>query len=173
MKSVLLVLFPVLISFQAWADLPPLPNSKDKPTEASNSSEENASADEKPARPTEGPHKGQLVSAAGFNLEILWETDTAKIYLLDSEFKNPTVQGSEVGIFIQSGNTESEMSCQAVENYFECKQSGKKFKKGQLAISAKRNGVPAEEVKVKVPFEKKAEDKPQETPKKAKDAKKK
>lgn len=171
MKSVLLVLFPVLISFQVMADLPAMPSSKDTSTDSGDSNAENS--EEKSVRPSEGPHKGQLVSAASFNIEILWEAESAKIYLLDSEFKNPSVQGSEVGIFIQSGNTESEMSCQPVEDYFECKQSGKKFKKGQLAISAKRNGIPAEEVKVKVPFEKKADEKSQEAPKKAKDTKKK
>lgn len=143
MKSVLYVLLPVFFSFQSWAEMEP-------PTET---------PEEKPAPPAEGPHKGQLVSAGSFQLEILWEGDSAKIYLLDAEYKNESVQNSEVGVFIQSGNTESEMSCQVVENYFECKQSGKKFKKGQLAISSKRNGVQAEEVKVKVPFEKKADEK--------------
>lgn len=169
MKNVLFVLIPVLILVQAWADVPPMPNPKDKPADLGSPAEDSATSEEKPVRPTEGPHKGHLVAAGNYNLEVLWENETAKIYLLDAEFKNPMVQGSEMGVFIQSGNTESEMNCLIVEDYFECKQSGKKFKKGQLAISSKRNGVSAEEVKVNVPFDKKAESKPV----KAKEVKKK
>lgn len=160
MKSVLFVLFPVFISFQVGAE---------EAAKEANSPEPSLvdTAETKPAAPTEGPHKGSLVSAGGFQMEILWESDSSvKIYLLDADYKNETVQNSEVGVFIQSGNTESELSCQTVENYFECKQGSKKFKKGQLSISAKRNGTQAQEVKVKVPFEKKAEDKKVKEPKK-------
>ncbi len=152
MKKSLFVLIAVL-SANLWADLPPLPSAKDKSLVGASSSDvQEAAIEEKSIRPNEGPHKGRIVAVANYNLEILWENDFARIYLLDSEFKNPTVQGSVVGVFIKAGNTESEMNCVVIEDYFECKQSGKKFKKGQLAISSKRNGVQAEEIKVEVPF---------------------
>lgn len=174
MKTVLFVLFPIFISFQVLADLPQILNPKDKISETDSTADENSFlSDEKPVTPVEGPHQGHLVAAANYNLEIIWEDDTAKIYLLDSEFKNPVVQNSEIGVFIQSGNTESEMNCLIVEDYFQCKQTGKKFKKGQLAISSKRNGVQAEEVKVNLPFNKKNEVKSAEKSSKTKDVKKK
>jgi hypothetical protein len=105
--------------------------------------------------PDKGPHDGHLVQAGTYYLEIVWDAkdQSVKAYLLDIEARNETVQNSELGIFFLAGNVESEMSCQAVENHYECKQNGKKFKKGQLSISSKRNGTQAEEVKVKVPFE--------------------
>ena len=165
MKKGLFVLISVLMTLPAWADVPPLPDAKVKLADPSEAPLEPFNPEEKPARPTEGPHKGHLVAAANYNLEVIWENDSAKIYLLDADFKNPVVQGSEMGVFIKSGNTESEMNCLIVEDYFECKQNGKKFKKGQLAISSKRSGVQAEEVKVEVPFEKKAE-KPKDVKKK-------
>lgn len=173
MNKIFFVLIAFLLSIKTWADLPPLPSSQDKSTEQESVKDEKSSTEEKPSRPTHGPHNGNLISAASFNIEILWENDLAKFYLLDSDFNNPVVQGSEVGVFIKSGNTESEMSCAPVEDYFECKQSGKKFKKGQLAISAKRSGVPAEEIKVDVPFAGKADLKTASESKKGKETKKK
>lgn len=153
MKSVLYVLFPILVALPLWADV-----ANEKKLEESKPETE---TEVKPAAPTEGPHQGHLLSAGNFNLEVVWDKNlTAQVYLLDAEYKNETVQNSEVGIFMVAGNVESEMSCQTVENHFECKQNGKKFKKGELSISAKRNGSQGEEIKLKVPIEKKsAEDK--------------
>lgn len=157
MKSILFVCFSLFLVFQLQTVFATSGSNEDaKSPEASTTTitTVSGSTEEKPVVPTEGPHKGRLVAAGSFQLEILWESDfSAKIYLLDSDYKNETVQGSEVGVFFVSGNVESEMSCQPAENYFECKQGSKKFKKGELSISAKRNGVQAEEVKVKVPFE--------------------
>ncbi len=101
-----------------------------------------------------GPHQGKIEEAGPFRLELLLEKDGhLKIYLLDATLKNEIVKNSEVGVFVKSGNTESEMTCQAVEaTHFECKQSGKKFKKGEFMISAKRDAIRAEEIKVKFPF---------------------
>lgn len=151
MTRALSVLVSILFAVQVWA-------------------QNDEALDPKPAAPTQGSHQGKLVAAGNFQLELIWENDASlKVYLLDSEYKNETIQNSEVGVFIQSGNVESEMSCQPVENHFHCQQSGKKFKKGTLAISAKRSGLQAEEVKVDVPFEKKSYEKN----KKVKDVKKK
>lgn len=144
MKTILSVLFPLMLSRFAIADLV---NKETDPSEAIELAEKKVQEF--------GEHQGKLVTTGNYSLEVVWGADSSvKIYLLDAEFKNQTVQNSEVGVFIQSGNTESEMSCQSVENsYFECKQSGKKFKKGELAIASKRNGAQGQEVKMKVPFE--------------------
>lgn len=155
-RRTLYVLFSVLITLNAWGEGEPRPSGDDE--KSAIDEVEAQSENRKPAPPTEGPHHGFLQPAGDFQLELIWESDLSlKVYLLDADYKNETVQNSEIGVFIQSGHVESEMSCQPVENYFECKQSGKKFKKGTLAISAKRSGRQAEELKVTVPFEKKAE----------------
>ena len=107
-----------------------------------------------------GPHGGHVESAGSHKLELLFEKDLSlKVYLLDSDLKNETVKNSEVDIFVKSGNVESEMSCQPNENYFECKQNGKKMRKGELSISSKRDGNRADEIKVNFPFDQKPEEK--------------
>lgn len=141
MKRALYVVVSVLFALQVWA-------------------ESDETVDPKTTVPAQGPHQGKLVSAGNFQLELVWQSDASlKVYLLDDKYENETTENSEVGIFIQSGNIESEMSCQVVENHFQCQQNGKKFKKGTLAISAKRRGQQAEEVKVDVPFENKSDKK--------------
>ncbi len=102
-----------------------------------------------------GPHQGFLQVAGPYTLEVVTpKKGFLQIYLLDNELKNPVVVNSTVGVFIKSGNVESELSCEAKENlYFECHQSGKKIvTKGELSISSKRDNVRAEEVKIKLPL---------------------
>ncbi len=112
-------------------------------------------AEEKKVEPP-APHQGRIEVAGPYRLELILEKDgTLKIYLLDKDLKNEMVQNSEVGVFVKSGNTESEMTCKPIEvTHFECKQTGKKFKKGELLISSRRDNIRAEEIKLKFPFEK-------------------
>lgn len=101
-----------------------------------------------------GPHKGYIHSTGPYQMELILEKNgSLLVYLLDSELKNETVKASEVGVFVKSGNVESEMNCQPKgDTHFECHQNGKVFRKGELAVTSKRDGVRSEEVKIKFPF---------------------
>jgi hypothetical protein len=106
--------------------------------------------------PTEGPHQGFLQAIDSYYVEIVEQKrGVFHVYLLDKEMKNPLVKNSSVGIFIKSGNVESELTCNPQqEGFFECTQTGKIFKKGEIAVSAKRDNVRSEEFKLKIPLSK-------------------
>ena len=134
-----LLTFGLLISIFAWAQ------------------------DEEKPPPLLAPHQGHVEVSGPYKVELLLEKDgILKVYLLDAELKNETVKNSEVDVFVKSGNTESEMTCAAVEaTHFECKQSGgKKVKKGEFLISSKRDNIRTEELKVPFPFDGAAEKAP-------------
>lgn len=102
-----------------------------------------------------GPHRGVLYDTGPYQVELLSEIQgKIFIYLLDKNNENPVVDNSEVGIFIKSGFTESEMTCaaDANEKAFVCHQVGRKFNHGELAVSTKRLGVRTEEFKYPYPL---------------------
>lgn len=106
---------------------------------------------------SQGPHQGVLYDTGPYQVELLSRKDgQILIYLLDKNKENPTVDNSEVGVFIKSGFTESEMTCSvdSSEKAFVCRQMGRKFKSGELAVSTKRLGIRTEEFKYPYPFNK-------------------
>jgi len=103
-----------------------------------------------------GPHKGYIQMPGAFHTELVPNKDGSyKVYLLDIEFKNPMTKNSTVTARLKSANsTESEdLTCEESGEHFVCKSGNlKKVKKGELIVSAKRDGAPGSEAKYILPL---------------------
>lgn len=91
-----------------------------------------------------GPHGGFVRMPGGFHTEVLRRSDTSfDVYLLDVEWKNPTVEGSSVNASLIRGKKKIELQCAPEVDRFSCKiPSGEKSrKKDRLDVTAVRNGV--------------------------------
>lgn len=90
-----------------------------------------------------GPHFGFIRMPGAYHTELYPESEKeAKVWLLDINWKNPTVKSSTVKIVIP-GNGPSEIECKAKEStYFSCPlPKGFNFKSpGQLIVRSTREG---------------------------------
>ena len=89
-----------------------------------------------------GPHKGFVRMPGAFHTELVAEGGKAHIYLLDVDWKNPTVEGSSVKAKLQRGKARYEMKCSPAKDYFVCENVVvTAFQdKDLLEVSAERNG---------------------------------
>ena len=95
----------------------------------------NAHGEDKP-----GPHGGHIKMPANFHTELVPEIDGSfRIYLIDLQFQNPSVQNSAVKVSLVSNKKKSSLNCFTMNDHFHCK-GAKPFKKGTLIITATRNG---------------------------------
>ena len=89
-----------------------------------------------------GQKKGYISMPGAFHTEVILSgKNEIKVYLLDIEWKNPSVVRSEVKASIVSGQT-TQASCVAKDMYFLCsfpKQTNLK-KKAELQVLATREG---------------------------------
>lgn len=87
-----------------------------------------------------GPNGGYIRMPANFHTEVLKISDKKiHVFLLDIQFKNPTVVNSDVSASHYVGHTENKMNCRPKKKkYFEC-LSKTELKEGSLKISARRN----------------------------------
>lgn len=87
-----------------------------------------------------GPHKGYVRMPGAFHIEVVPAGKTEiKVYLLDIEWKNPSVVRSDVKVSLVSGQT-TEASCVVKDTYFLCSfpKSVNLKKKAELQVSATR-----------------------------------
>lgn len=91
-----------------------------------------------------GPHGGHIQMPANFHTEVIPDKDGSfHIFLLDMEFKNPTVADSEIKGYVQSGKKKTNLKCSVMgNNHFHCTGS-KPVKQGKLVLKAKRAGTQA------------------------------
>ena len=92
-----------------------------------------------------GPHGGRTQMPANFHTEVVADKDGSfHIYLLDMEFKNPTVQNSEVKASVTTGTkSKIKLKCSVMNgDHFHCKGT-KPVKTGNLILKVKRNGTSA------------------------------
>lgn len=98
----------------------------------------------------EGPHGGHIQMPASFHTEVIPDKDGSfHIFLLDMNFKNPTIKDSEIQARIVSGKKTTLLPCAVMgNNHFHCKAQGKVQGKapltGTLFLKAKREGVQAQ-----------------------------
>lgn len=102
-----------------------------------------------------GPHGGHIRMPANFHTEVLsGGKNTFQIYLLDMEFKNPSVTNSSVQAQLIQKNKTTELTCAAKDDHFECK-SEVTIKTGTLVIKPNRLGTLASmEAKYSLPLKK-------------------
>lgn len=85
-----------------------------------------------------GPHGGFVRMPGAFHTEVVKEKDGYRIYLLDINWKNPSVLDSALSANIQVGKTKTELACSKESDSYFCKTSLPP--KGDLNITAKREG---------------------------------
>jgi hypothetical protein len=89
-----------------------------------------------------GPNGGHIKMPANFHTEVIADKDGSfHIYLLDIQFKNPTVKNSEIKAYVMNGKKKTSLKCSVMgENHFHCK--GRKPIKfaNSLVVKAKREG---------------------------------
>ncbi len=99
-----------------------------------------------------GPNGGYLKMPGGFHTEAVPQKDgSLKVYLLDIEFKNPTVKNSKISATLSNG-TPKTLDCTAKRDHFICKTSKAELNKGTLTIVAERNTVKGAEAIYSLPF---------------------
>lgn len=85
-----------------------------------------------------GPHGGFIRMPGAFHTEVVKENEGYRVYLLDINWKNPSVVDSSVSAFIQVDKKKTKLICTKTLDSFFCKSSV--AQKGVLNIDAKREG---------------------------------
>jgi len=100
-----------------------------------------------------GPNGGYIKMPGAFHLELMDSADTIKVYLLDMNIKNPTVEDSTVDVFLKN-KEKIKLICKPITNYFSCEKNKlnlKKFK--EIVIHSRRQKAKGFEVSFKLPLE--------------------
>lgn len=103
-----------------------------------------------------GPSGGHIKMPGGFHTELtLDDQQGAHIFLLDMEFKNPTVKDSDIKMKFVAGKQEVPFTCSIMGgNHFHCVPKSKYPNKGELRVIATREKAVGQEVIYKLPLEK-------------------
>ncbi|AHI06159.1 hypothetical protein BDW_08295 [Bdellovibrio bacteriovorus W] len=94
-----------------------------------------------------GPHGGHIRMPGAFHTELnLDKKNEAHIYLLDMNFQNPTQTNSKVEMEYRSGKSKTAFKCGTMgKDHFHCKPEKALKGKGELVITATREGAPGNE----------------------------
>lgn len=99
-----------------------------------------------------GPNNGYVKMPGGFHTEVVPNNDgTFKVYLLDIQFKNPTVKNSKVRATIDNGK-KTDVACTAKRDHFHCSSKKGDLAKGTLSVTAERNSVKGNEAVYNLPL---------------------
>lgn len=98
-----------------------------------------------------GPHGGYIRMPGAFHTEVVPNgRSELKIYLLDINWKNPTVADSRVDVSLDAVHAK----CRATRNYFSCKfpKSVNLQAKGELTVKAQKENQKGAAVIYALPF---------------------
>ncbi len=99
-----------------------------------------------------GPHGGFVRMPGAFHTELIVDgVNKLKVYLLDIEWKNPSVLKSDLQV---THNNKNKASCEALQNYYVCTftKNVNLLKKGELKVLAQREEQKGMEVFYKLPL---------------------
>lgn len=97
-----------------------------------------------------GPNGGYVRMPGNFHTEVVPnQDDTIKVYVLDINFKNPTVDNAKVEAYFKK---KKPLDCKPATDHFICNTKGFSLKKGKLTIIAERDGIKGAKAKYKLPF---------------------
>lgn len=97
-----------------------------------------------------GPHGGYIRMPGAFHTEVVKEKDGYRIYLLDINWKNPSVADSSMTASIRAGQNKTDLVCRKESNSYFC--LSKSADKGELNIAAKREGQSGAAVSYQLPL---------------------
>lgn len=89
-----------------------------------------------------GPHGGVIRMPGAFHTELVSQgSNQLKVYLLDINFKNPTVKDSKVELALKKNKQSLKAKCEPQTDFFMCKFSDKvALKVGVIELKAVREG---------------------------------
>lgn len=96
-----------------------------------------------------GPHGGMIQMPGAYHVEVVRASKQSfKIYLLDGDFKNPTLTDSSVKARVLYGKNLS-LDCKPMEKdlYFECRTESRLRRNEFLIVESVRAGVKGNEAK--------------------------
>lgn len=100
-----------------------------------------------------GPHGGVIRMPGAFHTEIVAQGDNAfDVYLLDINWKDPTVKESSVSVVHVDGERRTALNCKPRETLFSCEGESTAFKSGLLTVKAFRLGTQGIEVAYPLPL---------------------
>ncbi|MCM2348623.1 MAG: hypothetical protein NDI69_01300 [Bacteriovoracaceae bacterium] len=95
-----------------------------------------------------GPNGGHIRMPGAFHTELVLNSQSAKVYLLDVSFKNPTTVNSQVTVLLQ----DKEVSCVKKQDHFACPIPAKLTHLAEIGVKAVRNGVVGKEATYPLPL---------------------
>lgn len=99
-----------------------------------------------------GPHGGFINMPGAFHTELVEKGSQMRVYLIDMNFKNPTVADSSVTISYKGKKT-TQVSCIKEKDYFICEKPSEGLKNfNEISISAIRNKNKARDAVYKLPL---------------------
>lgn len=101
-----------------------------------------------------GPHGGHVLMPGAFHTELKLDIEgNAHIYLLDMEFKNPTVKNSSVEVYFTQKSKKIPFTCDANQHdHFLCKPQAKLLAQGEIVVKAKREHSKGNDAIYKLPL---------------------
>ncbi|WP_413291513.1 hypothetical protein [Bdellovibrio sp. HCB337] len=101
-----------------------------------------------------GPHGGHIKMPGAFHVELNMDKDQSlHIFLLDMEFKNPTVKDSKIAATARHKKSLIKFNCSVMgSNHFHCIPEKKYPAKGEIVIQATRDNAVGNEVKYPLPL---------------------
>ncbi len=103
-----------------------------------------------------GPHGGHIRMPGAFHTElVLNKKNEAHVYLLDMDFKNPTVKDSSLQMKARFEKKEVSYKCEVMgADHFHCAPEGKVPVKAELILHATREKAVGNEALYKLPLPK-------------------
>ncbi len=101
-----------------------------------------------------GPHQGFVRMPGAFHIEVVpISKNKIKIYLLDIDWKNPSVKRSSMEVTLKTGK-DYRATCKVIKKYFECAflESINLKDTGQLIVLATREGRKGSEALYSLPL---------------------
>lgn len=103
-----------------------------------------------------GPHGGEIRMPGAFHVEAIAGDDALRIYVLDMQFDNPTVDNAELAAKIEYGGSTTQLECAPADDakVFICPlPPDTRLDRGRLVVDASRQGRPGEAAEYDLPLE--------------------
>lgn len=100
-----------------------------------------------------GPHGGFIRMPGAFHTEVVPRENSIDIFLLDINWKNPSVKNSSVKVSLENDGAKRDLLCNARKEFFSCTlPKGAELKKGSFHLKAIRENASGAEMTYSLPL---------------------
>lgn len=102
-----------------------------------------------------GPHKGYIKMPGSFHTEVVMDgKDKIKVYLIDMEWKNPSVKKSSLSVILDNKKETISADCKIIDDHYSCSFSKpvNLYRKAELKIQSEREGIEGAEIIYTLPL---------------------